>query len=317
MFNYKKKVALASALLLSTGFAMAEYPEKPIEVIVGFSAGGGTDVMARNVAPYLEKYLGEDASIVIKNVPGASGQIGITQVAHAKPDGYTLGTYNLPGMMARTLDREADYSADSFTFLGNIVSDPNVFVTAKKTGITTLQQFIAAAQQDPGAITVGMSSLGGDDHLALTKFQDITNTEYTIVPFNGSSAARIAILGGHVSAGVLNISEVAAFDGQLNVIAVAQQSRSQFAPEVPTFIEQGVDFTNAAMRGFVAPANLPEEVKEKLLMAFEAAANDPGMLAAMEATANPVDPAIGDAFQALNADVYELAKRAWETTPWR
>jgi len=317
MFNYKKKVALAGALLLTTSVAFAEYPDKPITLIVGFSAGGGTDVMARNVAPYLEKYLGNGASIVIKNVPGASGQIGITEVAHAKPDGYTLGTYNLPGMMARTLDRKADYNANSFTYLANIVSDPNVFVTAKKTGITTLKQFIAAAKKAPGSITVGMSSLGGDDHLALTKFEDMTHTKYTIIPFKGSSAARTAILGGHVAAGVLNVSEIAAFKGELNVIGVAQAKRSIFAPNVPTFKEQGVDFTNAAMRGFVAPANLPKDVKEKLLMAFQRAANDPDMLAKMKATANPVEPSIGEDFRQLNGVVYDLAKKVWETTPWK
>ena len=222
MFNYKKKAALISALISVSGAALAEYPEKPITLIVGFSAGGGTDVMARNVAPFVEKYLGNDASIVVKNMPGASGQIGITEVAHSDADGYTIGTYNLPGMMARTLDRDAKYTADSFTFLANIVSDPNVIVTAKKTGITNAKELIEAAQKAPRSITVGMSSLGGDDHLGLTKFQNITNTQFTIIPFKGSSAARTAILGGHVVAGVLNISEVAAFKDELNVIGVAQ-----------------------------------------------------------------------------------------------
>ncbi|MBM6550081.1 Bug family tripartite tricarboxylate transporter substrate binding protein [Marinomonas ostreistagni] len=317
MFNYKKKAALMSALLLTSGAALADYPEKPITLIVGFSAGGGTDVMARNVAPFIEKYLGDGASIVVKNMPGASGQIGITEVAHSDPDGYTLGTYNLPGMMARTLDRDAKYDAESFTYLANVVSDPNVIVTSKRSGITTAQQFIEQAQEAPRSITVGMSSLGGDDHLGLTKFQNITDTEYTIIPFKGSSAARTAILGGHVSAGVLNISEVAAFKDELNVIGVAKAERSEYAPNVPTFAEQGVDFTNGALRGFVAPAGLPEDIQAKLLDAFDKATKDPELLAKMKATANPVEVTLGEDFEQLNNELHDLANQVWQTTPWK
>src|SRR3546814_10117870 len=88
--------------------AYAAYPEKPIEIVVGYAAGGGTDVMARTVGKYLETALGNGATVVIRNVPGAGGQIGLTEVAHAKPDGYTLGTFNLPAAFALTLDRKAD-----------------------------------------------------------------------------------------------------------------------------------------------------------------------------------------------------------------
>ena len=91
MLNIFKKTAIAGAMILAAGAALADYPEKPIEVIVGYSAGGGTDVMARTTMPFIEKYLGNGASIVVKNMPGASGQIGITEVAGSDPDGYTLG----------------------------------------------------------------------------------------------------------------------------------------------------------------------------------------------------------------------------------
>ena len=311
------KTALVGAMIVASGSAWAEYPEKPIEVIVGFAAGGGTDVMARTVGPFLEKYLGNGASVVIKNVPGASGQIGVTQVAEAKPDGYTLGTYNLPGMMARTLDRKTDYTADSFTFLANVVNDPNVIVTSKKGGLDTYAKLIAAAKADPGAITVGMSSLGGDDHFALTKLQNMTETEFTIVPFRGSAPARTALMGGHVAMGILNISEVAKFQEQINVLGVALAKRSEFAPEVPTFKEQGLNLINGSMRGFVAPAGLPKDVEAKLLDAFRKLGEDADFLKAMKATANPVEMAVGEDFKALNADVLDLAKVVWEKTPWK
>ena len=111
MFNSIFKSVTTGIFCLTSTLAMANYPDKPITLVVGFSAGGGTDVMARNVAPFLEKYLGDDATIVVKNMPGASGQIGITEVAHSDPDGYTIGTYNLSRSLPQ---RFATYSNHYF-----------------------------------------------------------------------------------------------------------------------------------------------------------------------------------------------------------
>mgnify|MGYP001187690149 CR=1 FL=1 len=316
MLKLMQNTAIAGAMILAAGAALAEYPEKPIEVIVGFDAGGGTDVMARTAAPFIEKYLGEGASLVVKNVPGASGQIGITETAAADPDGYTLGTFNLPGMMARTIDRESAYDVDSFTYLANVVNDPNVIVTSQKGGLDTLEKLIEEAKANPGAVTVGMSSLGGDDHFMLIKLQELTGAEFTIVPFSGSAPARTALMGGHVAMGILNISEVAEFQEELNVLGVAQAERSPFAPDLPTFKEQGLELLNGSMRGFVAPAGLPEDVEAKLLEAFGQLAGDQEFLDAMAATANPVEVVTGAEFKALTQDLHDLAKGVWEETPW-
>lgn len=316
MLKLMQKTALVGAMIISAGAALAEYPEEPITVIVGFDAGGGTDVMARTAAPFIEKYLGEGASLVVKNVPGASGQIGITETAASDPDGYTLGTFNLPGMMARTIDRESAYDVDSFTYLANVVNDPNVIVTSKQSGLDTLDKLIAEAKTNPGAVTVGMSSLGGDDHFMLIKLQNATETEFTIVPFSGSAPARTALMGGHVAMGILNISEVAEFQAELNVLGVAQPERSPFAPDLPTFKEQGLDISNGSLRGFVAPAGLPDDVETKLLDAFGKLETDEEFIAAMAATANPVEVVTGDEFKSLTKDLYDLAKGVWEKTPW-
>lgn len=273
--------------------------------------------MVRTVAPFLEKYLGEGATIVIKNVPGASGQIGVTEVASADPDGYTLGSYSLPGMMARTLDREARYSADSFTFLANVVNDPNVIVTSKKSGLDTLDLLIESARANPGATTVGVSSLGGDDHFALIKLQELTETEFNIVPFRGSAPARTALLGGHVATGIFNISEITNFRDQVNVLGVAQAERSEFAPDLPTFKEQGLQLFNGSMRGFIAPAGLPADVEAKLLSAFRQLAGDATFLRAMKATASPVEILVGEDYRALNAEALRLARHIWQESPWQ
>ncbi|RCK49832.1 receptor [Thalassospira profundimaris] len=315
----KLKTLLAAACFVTafTSSAFAQYPEKKIEIIVGYAAGGGTDVMARTVAPFLERYLGDGATVVVKNVPGASGQIGVTEVAKAKPDGYTLGTFNLPGMMARTLDRNAAYSADSFTYLANVVDDPNVIVTAKDSEIDTMDKLIKAAKADPGAVTVGMSSLGGDDHLFLVRLQEDTGAQFTIAPFKGSAPARTAVMGGHVAMGIFNLSEILGFRDELNVIGLATKERSSLADDIPTFAEQGYNVVNGSLRGFVAPKGLPDDVRQKLLDAFKKAYDDPEFSKAMVASGNPVNLTLGDDFKALTHEQYDFAKKVWETTPWK
>lgn len=315
-----KSIAITVALMVSSGTmatALADYPDKKIDMIVGFAAGGGTDVMARTIAPYLEKYLGNGVSVVVKNMPGASGQIGVTAVAEADPDGYTLGTYNLPGTMARTLDRDADYDADSFTYLANIVNDPNVIVTPKSSDIDTMDKLIEAAKARSSAVTVAMSSLGGDDHFFLQKLSDLTEANYTIVPFSGSAPARSALMGGHVTMGIINVSEVVNFRDELNVLGIASEERSDMADEIPTFKEQSFDLVNGSLRGFIAPAGLPENVETKLLDAFQKTYDDPDFQTAMRRSGNPTELALGEEFKALNAEQLELAERIWKTHPWK
>lgn len=311
------KGALGGVLMFAAGVASAEYPEKKIELIVGYSAGGGTDVMARTVAPFLEKHLGGGASIVVKNVPGASGQIGLAEVANAKSDGYTLGTYNLPGAMARTIGNEAAYSADSFTYLANVVSDPTVFVTSKNGDIESLQELIERAKAAPGAITVGLPSLGGPAHFLLLQLQEKAGVEFTIVPFRGSAPARVAVMGGHVAISMPSVSEAVGYDDEVKIFAIAADEPSEYAPDVPTLASSGYDLRAASMRGFVGPAGLPDDVREKLLGALEDTFSDPEFANAMRKVSNPISLTLGDDFRVLNSEILETAREMWAVSPWK
>lgn len=315
--KFLKATLLASSVSFLATAALAEYPEREIEMLVGFSAGGGTDVMARTLEPFLEKYLGEGTNIVIKNIPGASGQIAVTQVAESKPDGYTIGTYNLPGVMARTLDRKADYTADSFTYLANVVDDPNVIVTPQSSSIMSVAELIEQAKAEPGAITMGISGLGGDDHFMFIALQDATETEFTLVPFGSSAPTRTALMGGHVAAGILNVSEIAGFEESIRVLGIASEEASEYAPDVPTLRSENIDITNGSLRGFVAPAGLPEDVSEKLFNAFRQTFDDPEFQKAMRSTSNPTRLSLGEDFRVLNQKQLDFAKRVWETSPWK
>ena len=313
----KTTLAALVALGLSALPALADYPEKPIEVIVGYSAGGGTDVMARTVAQFLEKALGEGASVVVKNMPGAGGQIGFTEVAKAAPDGYTLGTFNLPAALALTQDRDADYDVESYTYLANFVEDPNTITVAASSPFQTLGDLLDAARSDPGAITVGLSSLGGNDHFSANMMAAAAGAEFTLVPFKGASMARTAIMGGHVAAGTMTLGQTTSFPDELRVLAVLDDERSPFRPDVPTAKELGFDVEMSSLRGIVAPAGLDAAVADKLRAALTAVNETAEFQATMAEQGNPIAFVAGDGFADVARRQNEVAKSIWDATPWK
>ena len=312
-----KKTLAAVAVFLSATAAQAEYPEKPIEVIVGYSAGGGTDVMARTVAQFVEKELGDGASVVVKNMPGAGGQIGFTEVAKAAPDGYTLGTFNLPAALALTKDRDADYKVNSFTYLANFVEDPNTVVVAASSEFQSLGELLDAAKAEPGAITVGLSSLGGNDHFSANMIAAASGAEFTLVPFKGASMARTAIMGGHVAAGTMALSQTTSFGDDLRVLAVLADERSPFSPDVPTAKELGLDVEMSSLRGIVGPAGMDQAVAERLRAALSAVNENPEFQKMMADQGNPMVFMVGDDFAATSAAQDSVAAKIWEETPWK
>ena len=310
-----KRTLTALALALTATTALAEYPEKPVEVIVGYSAGGGTDVMARTVAQFLEKEL--NGSVVVKNMPGAGGQIGFTEVAKAAPDGYTLGTFNLPAALALTHDRDADYDVNSYTYLANFVEDPNTITVAASSPFQTLGELLDAAKADPGAITLGLSSLGGNDHFGANMIAAAAGAEFTLVPFKGASNARTAIMGGHVAGGTMTLGQTTNFPDELRVLAVLAGERSPFRPDVPTAKELGFDVQMSSLRGIVAPAGMDEAMADQLRAALTAVNANPDFQAMMAEQGNPIAFMVGDDFAATAAKQDGVAAQIWADTPWK
>ena len=310
-----KRTLTALALALTATTALAEYPEKPVEVIVGYSAGGGTDVMARTVAQFLEKEL--NGSVVVKNMPGAGGQIGFTEVAKAAPDGYTLGTFNLPAALALTHDRDADYDLNSYTYLANFVEDPNTITVAASSPFQTLGELLDAAKADPGAITLGLSSLGGNDHFGANMIAAASGAEFTLVPFKGASNARTAIMGGHVAGGTMTLGQTTNFPDELRVLAVLAGERSPFRPDVPTAKELGFDVQMSSLRGIVAPAGMDEAMTDQLRAALTAVNENPEFQAMMAEQGNPIAFMVGDDFAATAAKQDAIAAQIWAKTPWK
>ncbi|SHI13918.1 tripartite tricarboxylate transporter substrate binding protein [Pollutimonas bauzanensis] len=308
------KAAVGAALALSAAAAFA-WPDRPIELVVGFAPGGGTDITARTLASYLEKELG--GSILVINKPGASGAIGLSQVARAKPDGYTLGMTNMPGLLTLPIERQSGFTAQDFTYLATLVRDPSAFSVSLDAPYKTLDDLIADARARPGAISYGSTGVGTDDHLAMVLFEQLTQVDLNHVPFNGAGPLRNAVMGGHAVIGGMNLGEAMPYNGKtLRILGQASEKRSELAPDVPTFKEQGVDLVFASERGVVAPRNLPPEVAKKLMQALDRVAKNPEFQGSMKQQFTEMDYLPGDQWQARLKEADTQFRALWAKQKW-
>ncbi|ANN76314.1 tripartite tricarboxylate transporter substrate binding protein [Bordetella flabilis] len=317
MFGMKTLLAgiAAGTMALAAVPAAAQWPERPVELIVGFAAGGGTDITARTLAVFLEKELG--ASVVVVNKPGASGALGLSLVARAKPDGYTLGMTNMPGLLTLPIERNAGFTGADFTYLATLVRDPSAFSVKSDSPYQSLKQLIDAARAKPGLVSYGSTGVGTDDHLALVMFEAATGTDLNHVPFNGAGPLRNSVLGGHTDVGGMNLGEAMPYSGsKLRILAQASEKRSPLAPDVPTFKEQGVDLVFASERGVIAPKGLPPEVEQKLAKALERIANNPEFQKTMLQQFTEMDYLPGDKWQARLQAADTQFRAMWARQKW-
>ena len=296
--------------------AQAEFPERPLTMIVAFSPGGGTDVAARSLVPFIEQYLG--GSITVVNRPGAGGEVGFTALAQSEPDGYTIGFLNTPNLITIPISRDTRYEIDDLSPIAVVVDDPGGFQVRAESPFETLDDLVEHARENPNAVTYGTTGIGSDDHLAALAFQRQAGIEMTHVPFPGAAAGRAALLGGHITLGVFNMSEAVSFIEEGTVRSLGQMASERWseAPDVPTFTEQGFDIVGGSTRGIGAPAGVPEDILAQIASAVEQAINDPEFqkVAAEQALplryVGPEDYAA--ALQAMNEELGQL----WEEQPW-
>ena len=271
---------IAFFLTFFPALALAAWPaDKPITMIIAYSPGGGTDLVARAVAPFLEKYLGGGAKLVIVNRPGAGGEIGFAAIANAAPDGYTIGFVNTPPLMTIPIERTAQFGGPQrFDLLGNLIDDPCNFAVHADSDIRNLKDLVAYAKANPGKVTVGSTGIGSDDHLLMLMFERAAGVKMTHVPFKGSSDVRAALQSRQIVVAAINVGEaLQAIRGGAPMRNIAQfaPARSNLAPDLPTGREQGFDIVLSSLRGTAAPKGLPADIRDRLVKAVEAAANDP------------------------------------------
>jgi tripartite-type tricarboxylate transporter receptor subunit TctC len=270
-----KKRILVAALLGVSLFAFMlgapsvfakDWPSQTINMIVGWGAGGSSDLTTRMLSEALQKSLG--VPVVVENKTGAASLLSLRFVSMAKPDGYTLG------FMSCTAITEKPFFTKNFPFdpinglsyLAQVFNYGYGFVVRADSPWKTFPEFVEAAKKQPGKLTVSMSGIGTTMHVALAKLENkIPGFKVTVVPFKGGVAAVTALLGGHVDA-CFQTQEWKSYvdSGKLRLLAAPQKERWKEYPDVPTWIDLGYGISALSQGGYVAPPGLPEPIRKRL-----------------------------------------------------
>jgi tripartite-type tricarboxylate transporter receptor subunit TctC len=249
------------------------YPSKPVKILVGYSAGGAVDAIARSVGQRMSAILGQP--VVVENKPGAGTNIAVKSLTSSAPDGYTLLLAANALAVNPSLFEPAPYDLErDITPVALVGRVPVVFTVREGSPIKTLPELVGAAKARPGGVTVATPGNGSTPHLAMELFQHTAGLSLRHVPYKGGAQAITDVLGGHVDVVAVNALEVLplAKSGKLKVIAVMSTERSAVLPGVPTVAESGYPgFESSVWYGFVAPAGLPKPVLATLHEAVQKA----------------------------------------------
>jgi tripartite-type tricarboxylate transporter receptor subunit TctC len=267
--------ALLSGTDRTANAASKTYPDKSRSVtyICPYPEGGSASVSGRIVSALIGKEMGIPVELVIKS--GAGGQVGVTELTRSRPDGYTIGLIVFPTVITtyNDPDRKAIYSRKSFELLGSHMKDPGVIVVKGDSPYKTLKEFLDAAKAKPGSIKTTTSGILSDDHIAAVMTQQVAGVKFAIVHFDGATPGRVAVLGGHVEAYYGNASEVVGQvkGGEMRILAVMDDKRSPFYPDVKTAEEQGYPIFSGVQHGVAMPAATPKEARDVLVAAYKRA----------------------------------------------
>jgi len=269
--------ALLGALALSTA-ALAQYPDHPVTIIVPFTAGGSSDIVARTVQPKLSQLLGQP--IIVDNKPGANSGLAATYVAKAKNDGYTIlvgsiGTYAINPVLYKDLGYEPRRDFDLLTVA---VRTPNALVAHPGFPPNSVAELVEYLKKNPNQVSFASSGTGSSDHLTAALFWQKTGTTGIHIPYKGGSAAHLDLISGTANVSFQNLGSITNHvrGGKMKLLAVASDKRDPTFPNVPTMAEAGVAGLEVySWQAFVAPKGLPRDVHAKLQSALITALKDP------------------------------------------
>ena len=288
-FMRSRSLVVVAALLsvVTTGiFASgqseeAAFPTRAISYVIPFNPGGQSDVTAQYQKPYLEAVLGVD--VVIRHQPGAGGALAWSNLTRSQADGYTITGNNIPHIIIQPLVREdAGYATEDLRPVYLFQSTPIGLAVATDSPFDTLDELIDYAVQNPGEVTVSGSGTHSGHHLALLQLQYLTGASFTYIPATGAAPSVANFLGGHTQALMANSTDLLAHDEAMKVLAIGTEERFSALPDVPTFIELGIEMTAGIDRGVAVPQDTPDEVVTALAAAFDATSANAEFVAEME-----------------------------------
>lgn len=303
---------------LAASAALAQpYPNKPVKIIVAFTPGSATDIIARLTADYFTKSMGQ--TFVVENRPGAGGIPGTESAKNAPPDGYTLtmcpsGPFGINPAIYSKLPYDP---IKDFEPIGNIALTPQVIVVGSQTPYKTLKDVVDDAKKHPGEIAYGSLGSGSTSHLTMEAFQRAAGIKLNHIPFKGGAEAQTQIMGGSFPMMSDTITGVQAQvkGGKLRAIGVAIPKRSPYLPDVPTIAEQGYPgFESVGWIGLAAPAKTPPEILNKLNAEIRKMLKDPAVREKFVASAStPVGDSREEFAAFIKAEIAKWSKVAKES----
>lgn len=257
-------VAAFSLLTLSSAALAQAYPSKPIEVVVPYAPGGGTDNLMRMITGIIDENKWSPQPFNVNNRAGGSGAVGYNYLITKKGDSHVVAGATPFIVSGKIEGRLPGNHRDAMTMLMIVAIDELMLSVRSESPYKTIEEFVKAAQAKPGSLTVGGTATYSEDHIFTYLFEQAAKIKVKYVPFNSGGEVTTALMGGHIDAGVMNPNE---FQAQVEAgkgrhLAVASRQRLKDAPDVPTFAEKKIEFYWEQMRGVVGPANMtPEAVK--------------------------------------------------------
>jgi tripartite-type tricarboxylate transporter receptor subunit TctC len=271
---------LALLGMASVAYA-ADYPTKPIQVLIPFAPGGGTDNTIRIVEEAASKALGQ--KLVLVNQPGGHGSRAVTQLKQAAPDGYTIGIVPTGPIASVPHTAEVPYTKDDFAMVIQLTNVPNTLIVPKDSAIKSVKDMVEKARKSPpGTLKVAITGMGSaSSHLPMVDVEKQAKIKFTFIPHKGGGPALVPVMGGHVDLGSvdLSVSGPKLKSGDVKAIGIFAEQRSKDFPTIPTMKEQGYDLDAGFFNMIMAPKGTPANVIKRLHDAFKAALADSAVVA--------------------------------------
>jgi len=264
---------IAGVLAVAVASVAAAYPDKPVQYIIPFAAGGESDIAARLQAQAFQvKYKQE---MVVINKPGAGGALAWSQLNNMPGDGHTVVGVNLPHIVLQPLEPETQYKTEDITPVYFFHYTPDAVIVAADSPFKTFADLVRAAKEKPTAVTLAGSGTNSANHVAQVRLDRELGIKTTYVPFKGTGDMIASILGGHVSAAMSYSSLAIQQKGKMRMLAVATEKRLPQFPDVPTFRELGYNWVDGAYRGIGVPKSTPPAVRKQVSDMMDALNRDP------------------------------------------